>query len=254
MSSYTNSTINTSSRQLAQQGYRVFPCDDNKRPLTEHGFKDATADIKTIEYWWGRWPHALIGVPTGENFVVVDIDLQHAEAQWWYARANLPLTRKHETRSGGRHLLFAPNEAVKCTSGKLYAHVDTRGVGGYIIWWPSCGLEVLHADVLAQVPEWIIKRLQTERTVMPTVQVPRRPLSSKDAETRVRGVIRAHTREGNRNSVAYWGAHRLAELVHDNILERDAAIEIIVEAAGHSGLPRAEAARTAQSALKRAGV
>jgi hypothetical protein len=242
--------------ELAHLAYRVFPCDDNKRPLTEHGFKDATADIKTIECWWGRWPDALIGVPTGEKFVVVDIDLQHAEAQWWYARANLPLTRKHETRSGGRHLLFAPNEAVKCTSGKLYAHVDTRGLGGYIVWWPASGLEVLHENVLAPVPEWIIKRLQTERTVMPTVQVPRRPLSAKDAEARVSGVIRkvARTREGNRNSVAYWGAHRLAELVQDNILDRSAAVEIIVEAASRSGLPRAEAARTAKSALKRAGV
>jgi Bifunctional DNA primase/polymerase, N-terminal len=249
-------TLLATALELAHLAYRVFPCDDNKRPLTEHGFKDATADIKTIEYWWGQWPDALIGVPTGEKFVVVDIDLQHAEAQWWYARANLPLTRKHETRSGGRHLLFAPNEAVKCTSGKLYAHVDTRGFGGYIVWWPACGLEILHENVLAPVPEWIIKRLQTERAVMPTVQVPRRPLSSREAEARVCGVIRkvARTREGNRNSVAYWGAHRLAELVGDNILERDAAIEIIVEAAGRSGLPRAEAARTAQSALKRAGV
>ena len=76
---------------LARRGVPVFPCKvADKTPYTTHGFKDASTDPARIRRWWSRWPDALIGVPTGIKFVVVDVDLQHREAQQWYARANLP--------------------------------------------------------------------------------------------------------------------------------------------------------------------
>jgi hypothetical protein len=117
----------------------------------------ATTDPEVIERWWSQWPEALIGMPAGERFVVVDLDLQHAEARAWYHsnRERLPLTRNHMTRSGGRHLLFRPHDLIKCTAGRLHPHVDTRGHGGFIIWWPATGLKVLHGNVLAPVPDWI---------------------------------------------------------------------------------------------------
>jgi hypothetical protein len=69
---------------LAASGLPVFPCRvHNKRPLVAHGFKDASTDGAVIRAWWRRWPIALIGAPTGIKFVVVDIDLQHPEAQQW---------------------------------------------------------------------------------------------------------------------------------------------------------------------------
>src|SRR5436305_14601336 len=76
---------------LAARGVKVFPCAQSKAPWTPHGFKDASADPHILQHWWARWPDALIGVPTGDKFVVIDADLQHAEAQTWYGRANLPL-------------------------------------------------------------------------------------------------------------------------------------------------------------------
>jgi hypothetical protein len=82
--------------ELASKGHSVFPCRADKTPLTERGFKDASTDFNTINRWWAYRPDALIGVPAGEKFVVVDCDLQHTEAQQWYADADLPPTRIHE--------------------------------------------------------------------------------------------------------------------------------------------------------------
>jgi hypothetical protein len=125
--------------KLARRGISVFPCNQDKAPLTPHGFKDASRDPDIIGRWWQRWPDALVGVPTGDEFVVLDIDQEHEEARRWLD-ANfraLPATRTHQTRSGGLHLLFAPHPKFTCSAGKIARGIDTRGAGGYIIWWPT---------------------------------------------------------------------------------------------------------------------
>src|SRR5262245_50448633 len=138
----------------------VFPCGPNKSPLTEHGFKDASQDLGQITNWWTQHAGALIGVPA-TKFCVIDCDLQHRDAQVWYDRADLPITRTHITRSGGRHLLFQPHPGVGITASKIAPHIDTRGCGkGFVLWWPAEGLDVLHADKLAEVPPWIVERLK----------------------------------------------------------------------------------------------
>jgi hypothetical protein len=228
----------------------VFPCRvADKRPLTLHGFKDASDDPAVIRDWWRRWPLALIGVPAGIKFVALDLDLQHVEAQQWRWQAKLPVTRTHATRSGGRHLLFAPDERVRNTASRLARGVDTRGAGGYIIWWPACGLEVLHGGALAAIPDWILAKLQPEPVSCPPVRVPSAPLH---AERKLDGITRtiACAREGERNHVTYWGACRLFEMVMDGRLARGEAMRFAIEAAARAGLSRAEAARTVQSAFR----
>ena len=42
---------------FAAEGVPVFPCvPGGKRPLTGHGFHDATTDTAQIRTWWQRWP------------------------------------------------------------------------------------------------------------------------------------------------------------------------------------------------------
>src|SRR3712207_7566457 len=61
----------------ARRGIPVFPCEPGgKAPLTYSGFWDATTDARRIKTWWDRWPHANVGVPTGERsgLLILDID------------------------------------------------------------------------------------------------------------------------------------------------------------------------------------
>ena len=238
------STKDEASR-LAERGCAVFPCrPDNKAPFTQNGFKNASTDPDVISEWWSRWPDALIGVPTGQRFVVIDMDLQHVEAQRWHHenRARLPLTRKHTTRSGGHHLLFKPHDLIKCTVGRLHSHVDTRGHGGFIIWWPACGLEVQHASVLAPIPDWILKVLSQPEYVAPPTTSPTTP---EIAARQIEGIVRtiAGAPDGQRNSITFWGGCRLAEMASAGLIGRNTAIALAVEAASRTGLSRIEARR-----------
>jgi Bifunctional DNA primase/polymerase, N-terminal/Primase C terminal 2 (PriCT-2) len=211
----------TEALKLARQGIPVFPCHlETKTPLVATGFKAATAGPDTVHEWWATHPHALIGVQTGDKFVVVDLDLQHEDAQKWLEdnRHRLPLTRTHSTRSGGKHFLFAPHDAVKCSTSKLGPHIDTRGRGGYIIWWPACGLEVLHGGVLAPVPEWILEAFKpktseaSSRTWQPhddddeviADALERIPADGRDMWIGVGMALHAHLGEAGRGLWDHW--------------------------------------------------
>ena len=108
--------------------------------------------------------------------------------------------------------------------------------------------------MLAEVPDWILKALNPPAEI---IQFRPRPLppNSEIARRKLDGIIRviARAEEGNRNSLTYWGACRLAELVAEGVLTRNDAIAISVEAAGRNGLSRQEARRTTMSAFRSGG-
>lgn len=130
----------------AAKGLPVFPCKPhNKRPYTEHGFKDASTNAEQIERWWKQWPDALIGIPAGEKsrFWVLDIDDPAAfEAA---CKISLSPTRRVDTGKG-YHLYFKydPDRPVgnaqKTSNGWPFPSLpgaETRGEGGYVIVPPS---------------------------------------------------------------------------------------------------------------------
>lgn len=219
--------------RLAACDVPVFPCQQDKKPYTANGFKDASTDADIIRVWWRDHPDALVGVPTGIKFVVLDCDLQHPEAQEWYAKANLPLTRTHVTRSSGRHLLFQPDQRIKNTASKIWPHIDTRGLGGYIIWWPAVGLEVLHGGVLAGMPDWVLAKLNPPpRKVIPL------PRSRGQYIRRIDAVVDKATSAlpGQRDCITFWSACRLAEFVMRGALDEHTAEQLIANAAHNNGL------------------
>lgn len=167
----------------AAAGLPVFPCnpspvkeEGSKAPLTPgerpRGAKNgghwlATTDAATVAGWWRRWPHALIGFPTGARTgaVVIDLDPRTAElgamvealTVWcggglaWIDPATGEIVEPAValTQSGGLHLYFADvPEALNRTglferfiatgeAGADLAHIDVRAQGGYVIAPPS---------------------------------------------------------------------------------------------------------------------
>src|SRR5262245_4027616 len=249
----SNKILWTEALKLAHRGIPLFPCGPDKRPLTPAGFKDATAEPEQVHLWWTENPEALIGVPAGSKFVVVDLDLQHADAQQWLEdnRHRLPLTRSHATRSGGKHLLFAPNDKVKCSAAKLGPHVDTRGAGGYIIWWPACGLEVLHGGVLAPVPDWIVEALNPKVVPITT----RISAAHRPSVAALRGALNvlAGAREGERNHALFWASCRLGEAVSTGVITELEATDLLLSVGRQIGLLDREILRTARSGFRREG-
>lgn len=156
----------------AQQGHPVFPLQPHtKTPFNRsHGVKEATLDPDQIRAWWTRTSLANIGLATGHQVDVVDIDGPQGQASralhWCYdplcrEQGNRPqpppewtpncrpqghpgvfnqiesrtLGRVSTPRPGGMHLYIDPTGG-KNWAGKLEG-VDYRGMGGYVVAPPS---------------------------------------------------------------------------------------------------------------------
>jgi hypothetical protein len=136
----------------AARGWHVLPCNPaNKRPLTMHGFEDATTNPAQITAWWQEWPYALIGVRTGpqSGLWVLDVDVYPADGIDGFA-AIAALEKQHGT---------LPDTLCSTTP---------RGDGGYVImppsmrhdrktysWHENCPAEP------AEAPTWLIELLMT---------------------------------------------------------------------------------------------
>ena len=155
---------------FAKKHYPVFPCvPGDKKPLTSHGFKDATCDENQIRAWWAENPLANIGMPTGSisGISVVDADIDvikgtdgvKALEELAAKHGGLPATYTIKTPRSGKHRWYKHREGFKSTAGKLAPGIDTRGDGGYVILPSSrtcCGAYfVEYNHPLAQLPAWL---------------------------------------------------------------------------------------------------
>jgi len=120
----------------ARRGWRVHPLKKlDKTPISKNGCKDATLDEQQIRKWWTTFPDANIGLATGYDFFVIDVD---PDGMQWMEANELPVTVESVTGRQGRHLLYKMQNATIGNSVSLLSKgVDVRGVGGYIVAPPS---------------------------------------------------------------------------------------------------------------------
>ncbi|MCC6427956.1 MAG: bifunctional DNA primase/polymerase [Phycisphaerales bacterium] len=159
-----------SALRYASLAYKVFPCiPQSKKPLTEHGFKDATTGPDQIRTWWEQTPNANVAIAT-EGLLVVDVD--GTENPWLRDQpdklAELLKAPTATTPRGGKHFLFKQpvGARVGCSSGGIAEKVDIRADGGYLVVWPSIfqkrmyqwesGELPLRADELPMAPDWLV--------------------------------------------------------------------------------------------------
>lgn len=242
----------------------VFPCvPGGKRPLTVHGFQDASSDTDIVRSWWRRWPDANIGVPTGSasGIDVVDVDVhdtgsgfaafEHArragfvEGWAWLVR----------TPSGGLHAYFLRTAATQQRSWQIPSqHIDFRGDGGYIIVPPS---RVTGDDDVTRSYQHISMAehhrprpvdasglrgfLDPPRPMRPPSDVPAMGTRPDKLTAWV-----ASRPEGARNGGLFWAACRMAEDGYD----LSSATSLLGEAAYAAGLPEREAMATIRSAFR----
>ena len=129
--------------RYANAGLPVFPCvPDGKKPLTEHGFHDATTDAAQLTEWFARWPTANLAIPTGApGYDVLDVDVRGDAAGWQaYNQAREAgladgWTHAVRTPSSGLHLYYPGSDQRSSTVPTR--HLDFRGVGGYVVVPPS---------------------------------------------------------------------------------------------------------------------
>ncbi len=252
--------------QIAQNvarnfGWPVFPCSlDTKAPTRPesqggHGFKDATTDPAEIAELWRRWPGGLIGIATGEvsGIDVLDVDVKHEMAvKWWtVASKRVPPTRTYRTRGGGFHVYFQHAPGIRNTQSKLAHGVDSRGDGGYIIYWFGAGFECIDHAPLAPWPDWLRDCLLWQP---PKVEPPAYVTSPEHADKAIEGVLRhvSAAREGERNAVLYWAACRLRERAEAGQIGQAEATALLIARARSIGIQDVEAVRTVSSAWRAA--
>lgn len=139
-----------------------------KHPVTNHGFKDATTDIKKIDEWWPEWSpcSSNIAAATGGELRLVVIDVDGEEGFVSLSKEQVAsLQGKNVTRSKsgrGDHFYFSSKTKINCKVG-FVNHVDIRGDGGYIILPPSRHIsgkcyEWLRSPHhgLTELPEWVL--------------------------------------------------------------------------------------------------
>ncbi|WP_374649076.1 phage/plasmid primase, P4 family [Rhizorhabdus sp.] len=152
-----------------RRGWKVFPCREKdgepytnregkhvtplaKQPYIAEGFRSATRDEEQVKAWWRKWPNAMIGVPAGDNgLLIVDFDprVDPVTGEVFELKAlkeeteaaigcELPTSLVCVTPSDGVHVYYKLPEGPRIGNrGNLPDHVDVRASGGYVIVPPS---------------------------------------------------------------------------------------------------------------------
>ncbi len=249
--------------RLAAAGVPVFPCvPGEKRPLTRHGFQEASVDPAQVAAWWRRWPSANIGIPTGapSGVDVVDLDRKpDGNGFGAFSRARraglvdgwVAVVR---TPSGGAHFYYpADPDRPQPSWQAAAARVDFRGTGGYVIVPPSTvttdhGPAMYSATAVgdrAPIPlDAAALRDFFDPRPEPVVHRARGPVRSEDAKRLADWVgIRA---VGERNRGLFWASCRLAEAG----LSLPEMVDALAPAGERVGLPPREVVTTIRSAYR----
>jgi hypothetical protein len=134
-----NKTV-VAARAYVARGLAVFPLD-GKRPLTEHGVKDATRDLDLIDTWFKLARNIGIAIP--EGVVIVDVDPRNGGYDSWldwvesYGGDYWTTVPCAATGGGGNHYWFRLPDGVTKLKKNPAPGIDLLTVGRYVVAPPS---------------------------------------------------------------------------------------------------------------------
>ena len=193
------------------EGFAVFPVKLDKKPLTEHGLKDATKLRLGVDEYWTRWPDAGIAIVT-DGLMVLDFDTEHgglnSKLELESKHGQLPRTRAHKTGGGGIHLIYRqPNGHKARNTVKLggYEGVDLRADGGYIVVPPSPHLsgnyyELMDKSDIVPAPAWLVELTQQRPIEGSPMSLADSPIPEGQRNHTLLGIAGAMRRRGSTQS------------------------------------------------------
>lgn len=246
-------------------GFHVFPLSIGlKIPAIAkdkggRGCLDATNDEDIIADWARDYPKANIGVACGEpsGVVVIDLDPRNGSeasiARLAERKQTFTPTVTARTASGGTHLYYAFEPALKNSKSALAPGIDVKTTGGYVVAPPSvlkCGGRYTWersplGNCFPRLPRWAFEALKPKP----------KPIIAFNRDTAPADIVRladfvAQSGKGERNNRLFWAACRAAET---GALSPSAEASLS-SAAQSAGLPRIEAEKTIESAKSKAKI
>jgi hypothetical protein len=234
------------------RGWPVVPLRPReKTPVLRRWEDEATLDRDRLRQWWSRRPYN-VGIACGPaGLLVVDLDVPHgrqafARRAWQHGDEDPRDTYTVATPSGGEHRYFrAPDVPLGNSVGRIAPHVDTRGVGGYVVAAGSLvgdrRYRVLRDAPVAPAPEWLVAVLTPappEELPIPVQRPSPRRVDAYRAAVVDGEVERVReARPGARAHIVFTAACRLGELVGAGWLDEATATAVLLAAASaHNGI------------------
>ena len=249
----------------ASMAQPVFPCkrkgEQAKAPYTRYGLNDASQNEDQIRRWWKQHDDAVIGLPTGIKWDVLDVDVKNdvdGSAHLSYLQRLGLLNgckRVVRTPSGGWHLYFLPTPDLGNKKSASLG-MDVRAKGGYVLAPPSHiktpqykGQYVDYGETEGSNNDPLLWDLIVS-ALAPVNEDTREPIELLPSERRASvAALREWLlmrQAGERNNALHWVVNRCLDNGIDPHEMEETALEI--------GLGEHETRATIQSAIRRSGV
>lgn len=268
--SHVNDSTRAAAFAYAAAGIPVLPAtvgpDGHKRPLIRDWYLRATTYQRTLEVWWANWPEALIGLPTGyrTKLVIVDVDPRNGGDETLPLLPELPETRIHNTRSGGRHYVYRYEGRLPC--GTLGPGVDLKADRGFVVAPPSPGYSKANHLQPAKLPRWVVEKVASQKQPSAQTKNVPHPLGGKaplratvirvrNPRTWLKNLIQQCAEDirqaapGTRNNTLNQKAYKLAGFVATGYFDESAVRYKLAKAAILAGLDSDEVKATLDSAF-----
>jgi hypothetical protein len=136
-------------KRAYERGFALFPIvNGGKIPVTPHGFKDATRDLKSLEIWFSLKQN--IGIRTGQESYVTVVDLDPDHIDGFLKLFPKCLEETYVVKTGrGYHLYY---QYVRKLMSRDYTICDIKNDAGYVIGAGSVHPNGTIYEVLTDAP------------------------------------------------------------------------------------------------------